>query len=171
MKTTKILIILPLVSVFGCSSAQLTRAKAQRVIQASDAYKPQKRVLLLQKQDLDACVANGYLRWNRSFTDLSLSRTAKGNQFFESARGEWLGQMMLQPASVGTAFPLKPTVVRVTGITDGENGSKVVEYDWVWDSDGVPPEMKSVFIVDKAPNHGKAMLKLYDDGWRVEKWE
>jgi len=97
--------------------------------------------------------------------------TERGKQFFDSASGTLLYETILQNLAVVPLVPVQRRVVEITGITDGENSSKIVEYKWHWDYDAQPQELKDILFKSDVAQPGKATLKLYDDGWRVVKFE
>jgi hypothetical protein len=59
----------------------------------------------------------------------------------------------------------KWSVIEITGITDGQSpNEKIVEDTWEFDYSSFPKEIGDVL---KVPiRHGKAVIRLYDDGWR-----
>ncbi len=159
----------------SCGSSTLTRGKAKEVIGQSDNYKLQKRWISLNPKgpEINACVTAGYLQWASKWPDPAarLTLTEKGKQFLDSASGKVFAGSIMQQLAVMPSVPIRPYVIEITGITDGENASKVVEYKWNWDYDAQPRELKDMLFKSDAPQLGKATLKLYDDGWRVVKFE
>ncbi|WP_348262865.1 hypothetical protein P8935_24120 [Telmatobacter sp. DSM 110680] len=71
----------------------------------------------------------------------------------------------------GVMLPLtKPVgwrIVEITGISADSNASndKVAEYTWKYDLSDYPHDAESIFN-PMPPAQGKALLRLYDDGWR-----
>jgi len=155
---------------FGCSSSRFTRAKAKDIIEESDNYKLQKRWIAVTRSEANDCIRHGYLTWVDMMT-WHLVVTQKGKVFFDGAQGEIVtpGDIVVQQLAVAPSVPIKPHVIEVTGITDGDNGSKIVEYQWNWDFKGQPKEVQDLIFKDNPAIPAKATLKLYDDGWRVIK--
>lgn len=75
-------------------------------------------------------------------------------------------------AQVTLRAPIQRRVEEVTGIRDDPSGppgtAKLVTFTWSWNWDAVPDEVKRV--VRQAPPVAQAavLIRLYDDGWRVE---
>lgn len=166
-----IFLSITVIALSGCSSSILTRTKAKEIIEQSDNYKPQKRWIPLAGSEVDACVKHGYLKWAGFAFSWQLSVTEQGRPFFDGAGGRMTSNILLTPLTVMPAVPIKPHVIQVTGITDGDNGSKIVEYQWDWDFAKQPQDVKDLIFKNNPANVGKATLKLYDDGWRVVKFE
>ena len=69
--------------------------------------------------------------------------------------------------------PVKLVVVEVTGISEAQNhfgggegpNVKTVEYTWLYD---LPKEVVPAGLL--LPHEGKAILRRYDDGWRLDKF-
>jgi len=162
-------------SLCSCNSSGLTRGKAKAVIEQSDDYKLQKRSVFLKLNgpEMTACIKAGYLQWADRLPEhwSHLVVTERGKQFFDSASGTLLYETILQNLAVVPLVPVQRRVVEITGITDGENSSKIVEYKWHWDYDAQPQELKDILFKSDVAQPGKATLKLYDDGWRVVKFE
>jgi hypothetical protein len=58
----------------------------------------------------------------------------------------------------------------VTGITDGLTiHEKIAEYTWVYIFPGASPELQDFLNSQTAP--GKALFRLYDDGWRFVQFQ
>ena len=87
--------------------------------------------------------------------------TPQGKQFF--AGPEIIGDHV----RLDLKAPLKPEVVEVTGITDVDAGVKEVQYRWRFAD--VPEPLRRLGIVKSDPSDARAILRLYDDGWRVER--
>jgi hypothetical protein len=92
--------------------------------------------------------------------DARLSLTPKGQTYFEEIGG-MLGLV---------SKPLPRRVIEVTGVADGPSPAttKEVQFTWKWDFGQIPNEVKSFLGPEPKPSEGAALLKLYDDGWRVE---
>jgi hypothetical protein len=89
--------------------------------------------------------------------------TPKGKTYFSFDMG-----------SLQIKEPMSRRVIEVTGIADGPGmlgppGTiKDVQFTWKWNWDAVPKEVKQFLGPEPNPAKGEALLKLYDDGWRVE---
>jgi hypothetical protein len=59
---------------------------------------------------------------------------------------------------------IKAIIVEVTGIADASANEKTVEETWKFDLSPLPKEIGDA--IKPATNPGKALLRLYDDGWR-----
>lgn len=162
------LVLLPIY----CTAAGLTRPQAKAVIEHSDNYKLQKQPIHISRSQADACVKKGYLTWEMGVVGPRLLLTTKGRFLFENVTGTLTpAGTEYTPLTVTLNTPLKPSVTSVTGITDGENASKIVEYQWQWDASDQTPEVRDLIFNKNPINDGKATLKLYDDGWRCVKFE
>ena len=61
--------------------------------------------------------------------------------------------------------PVTLTIVEVTGIADETNPKeKIVEYTWQYDLSPLTKQTQDAVKI--VPHPGKALLRLYDDGWR-----
>ncbi len=156
-----------LFSIFACGGkSELSRSKTNKVIQASTKFTPGEYSLQPAGDAALAGVQQGFWKKEQlvgfgSFYAL----TPKGETYFTNQGGGYL--------------KLKQTmgrrVIEVTGIADGPGvlgppGTiKDVEFTWDWDWDSLPKDVKVVLVTTKpAPSKGEALLKLYDDGWRLE---
>lgn len=163
MKTRLVLAIAFVLLLVGCHSSTLTRGKAKDVIESSDRYKLQKVHVALTNGEFQNLWRAGYLQVRMVMFQQQLEVGPKGKGLIDSGN-LWPGGT--NPAIV-LSTPLKPHVLEVTGITDGENGSKIVEYNWNWDFSTQPKELQD-FFKDHPVGQDKATLRLYDDGWRAE---
>jgi len=87
--------------------------------------------------------------------------TPQGRQFFVGA------EIMADHVRLDLTAPLRPEVVEVTGITDVDAGVKEVQYRWRFAD--IPEPLNRLGIVKSDPSEARAILRLYDDGWRVER--
>jgi hypothetical protein len=182
MKKSIVVGILSLVGLLTVRGAQLsgpalTKETARDIIESTDNYKPRKWPLPLAKADADACVARGYLRWD-SFGPAGkggstvLTVTDAGKQFFDSASGgKTQGSKQSEPLFAVVAVPIKPQVIEVTNITDGDGGTKVVEYRWNWDAKSQPQEVQDLLLKNQTTSPGKVVVKMEADGWKVVKFQ
>lgn len=164
--------VLCLILLVGCSSSTLTRNQAKAVIEASKEYKEfssGKNWISLNLQQVEALKNVDCLRWeqyrNMYQTDTVLTLTDKGKKFFGASQGFLLaGGQPLGPMVMPLVL-FKPLIIEITGIT-GEKEQKIVEYSWCWyPPKSHPEEVRNIFLGYSFK--GKAILGLYDDGWRV----
>jgi hypothetical protein len=163
MKTRLALAITFVLLLLGCHSSTLTRGKAKNVIESSDLYKLQKARVALTSGEFQNLWRAGYLQVRMVMFQQQLEVGPKGKGLIDSGN-LWPGGTN---PSIVLAAPLKPYVLDVTGITDGETGSKIVEYKWNWDFSTQPKELQD-FFKNHPVGEEKATLRLYDDGWRAE---
>src|SRR5687767_14657902 len=57
------------------------------------------------------------------------------------------------------------TFGEVTGITDGEKGTKIAEFNYSWKA--APDVGDAFFLERKGVQNASAAFRLYDDGWRL----
>lgn len=181
MKNLIIVGILGLVGLVTVGNAQvsdstLTKEKAKNIIEASEGYKPHKWPIPLSKTAADACVERGYFQWDTfgsgNKTSTALSVTDKGKQFFDSASGgKTAGSKQSEPLYAVSVVPIKPQVIEITNITDGDGGSKIVEYQWNWDTKDQPQEVQDLLLANQPANHGKVVVKMDASGWQIVKFE
>lgn len=181
MKKSIMVGILGLVGVLTVGNAQvsesaLTKEKAKDIIEASENYKPRKFPIPLAKTAVDACVERGYFQWDTfgsgNKTSTALSVTDKGKQFFDSASGgKTAGSKQPEPLFAVSAVPIKPQVIEITTIRDGDGGAKIVEYQWNWDPKAQPQEVQDLLLANQPANHGKVTLKMDASGWQIVKFE
>jgi hypothetical protein len=181
MKKAIVVAVLGLVGLVTVGNAQLsesalTKEKAKDVIEGSENYKPRKFPIPLSKTAADACVERGYFQWDTfgsgNKTSTALSVTDKGKQFFDSASGgKTAGSKQAEPLYAVSAVPIKPQVIEITNITDGDGGSKIVEYQWNWDPKSQPQEVQDLLLTNQPANHGKVVVKMDASGWQIVKFE
>ena len=178
-----LIILLSALSFCGCSSSSLTREKAKDVIEHSANYKPQSLGLNLKWNEADELIKEGYLDWKNDLlygnktSYYALVISAKGSKYF--ARCDGYAEMIragVVSTSIRTPFvllatPVRPAVVAVTGLADGPDKTKIVEYQWNWDLSDLPSEIRNVISKESNVRSGKGTLRLFDDGWRVDKLE
>lgn len=115
---------------------------------------------------MDSLVNQGYLKWE-GYGVFHLLVTEKGKKFFDRAEGQ-IGGVFDGPFSVVPSAPIRCRVIEVTGITDVDNSTKIAEYQWNWDLTKQPQEVQDLLLVSNPAMKGTAILKLYDDGWRLQ---
>jgi hypothetical protein len=172
--------ILALVLVSCGPNQHLTRSEAKKIMDAVAAKSEVTQITLIpgaavspeQEQRLKAQAATivSLVKGARPcLPDPSDVRIATGQ--FAFCEGVSPGVTWQRPGLLVTLN--KPTtwsLVEVTGIADGQNANeKVVEYTWEYNFSQFPGKIPEVF--KQAPRPGKALLRLYDDGWRFVKFQ
>jgi hypothetical protein len=141
----------------GSNSKDLTRAKALPLINAAKELAQPTAQVGVTKECLDIAVRDGFFMASYPTEQLS----PKASQHF-SKYWYFAGTATLQT-------PLKRKAIEVTGITDAPigTGTKVVQFKWEYVD--VPDFVNRYTGTTGIPHEeGQALLKLYDDGWRVE---
>ncbi len=119
-----------------------------------------------------AVISNGTPSVPVTKTSTALSVTDKGKQFFDSASGgKTAGSKQSEPLYAVSAVPIKPQVIEITNITDGDGGSKIVEYQWNWDPKAQPQEVQDLLLANQPANRGKVVVKMDASGWQIVKFE
>lgn len=143
-----------LVLLAGCNSRELTRDRAASLIAAVPAFAQLAEAAKVIPQGRELGVAQG--KWNREG-----GITVKGQEDFSG----WPSYNRL-----GLRRQLKRSVVEITGIADAVTplagtlpGSKEVQFRWEYANVEGPVRR---FVVTGGT--GVAILRLFDDGWRVE---
>jgi len=149
------------------SQVALTRPQAQSVINASAAFATVRSIALLEKAHEDGVAEGLFARpdyW-------SFTLTSEGQKFFVLPGGNVMALLPGGPgysgALVNLPTPAKREVIAVTGITsDGPNLQRVL---FQWKYSGLSDVVARYSGQGSAPHDGIALLRLYDDGWRLEK--
>jgi hypothetical protein len=148
------------------NNSALTRSKAKGLIETSNDFKAQKGRISLTPDEVKAGIAAGYWREQSYALGPFLMLTPQGKQFFAEFEPH---PYQFDPTIIDTRVQLSPEVLEVTGITDnGVATEKIADFKWSWNFSGLPTEARHLFA-NHPPRSGQAALKLYDDGWRVEK--
>jgi hypothetical protein len=167
-----------LFSMVGCGGkSELSRSKAEKLIQASAKFTPgEYKQIDISSSLVQMGLEQGY--WtagppSSGFSQVGL--TEKGKRLFAQVLGGiWVNDRDHSSLNIKVAEPLPRVVVEVTGVADGPGFEgpagtiKDVQFTWKWDWDAVPKELKTFLGPEPKPSKGEALLKLYDDGWRVE---
>jgi len=155
----------------GCSSSStLSSPKAKEIIESNKEFTRnfdrQKPRLLLTERQIQRGIERGYWTLHKDPTggiyDYYVP-TTKGQPYFDGVGRAPVGMVC------DLKLPLAAHVLQVTGIRDNgpEAGKeKIVEYDWNWDFQSLPSNLQDL-LRDNPPMHAKAVLDLYDDGWRA----
>jgi len=154
-------LVLVLLFCASCSNS-LSRDKAKALINASDQFAQiaeRTAALEIDRDSFNQGVQRGY--WESvNPNDAEAHITRAGGKFFSrvftsspSGKGLFL---------VYAHVRLNPSVVEVTGISESK-----VEFTYVRNVDQLPPEIRDIFREQPPPSKGRAIVRLYDDGWRV----
>ena len=165
--------VLPLLSLIalalvGCSSKELTRSKAQQIIEQSDLYKLGKHNIAITRDEAIGLVNRHYGKWV-GFGVSQLVITEAGKQYFDSMSGEAMAMYnpFTAPLIVVPKVPIRPVVVEITGITGEATDTKTVDYRWAWESARLPNEVRMLIPSLLLIHNEETTFKLYDDGWRI----
>ena len=155
----------------GCGSKELTRGKAQRIIEDSDLYKTGQHAIALNATGMRILVQHGFLSAS-GFGLYHFDLTALGKKYLKSVTGDYgvagIG-VPLSTYSVTTLREIRPRVVEITGIRgDNDQNEKVVDYKWRWEADSEPQELKKALPALDEISEASVVFQLYDDGWRVD---
>jgi len=152
----------------ACCPGKLSRPEAAQHIQRTPGFNPAYRVRQIDSNDV-ACGIKARLFMHEHLGPLNL--TMNGQAEFSRIRVDSDGSIWLHYAK-----PSPRQVVEITGITDpalelGSNASslKLVHFAYRWTSEA-PPAWKAC-VGDLPLSFGNALFRLYDDGWRVERFE
>jgi hypothetical protein len=143
----------------GGQSPTLTRPTAQTVISSSPRFATAATIALVDPgQTVKAGVREGF--WHeQGFGGIAL--TADGRQAF--------GQIAGFPEYIATLpNPIRREVVSITGIADATVGRNLKEVQFRWRYVGLSEAAARYTGQGVSPHDGVAVVRLYDDGWRVE---
>lgn len=179
---------LTFLAILSCRSSELTRGEAKRIIQKELDRNPVKDITFrgetlltsaadekkLTKDQLDRRreASEKLFAWKTAkvcLPDQGDIRLAMGKYVLcslpQNPSVDWQHPGMLVPLNA----PIRRVVVEVTGITDASQSQRIVEDKWEYDFSSVPADMRELMNrLAACPRVGKAMLRLYDDGWRFE---
>ena len=169
MRAALILVIL-----VGCSSSRLDRAKAKRPIEAGKEFASSVSQIDCEESGLQQAEKEGILRFKRGQGSLLLfgssykpdvwEVTPEGKKHFVE-----VGQGAMFECYATLATPVKPRVVEVTGIADvaglGAGQMKEVKFTWTYDLS----EPVQRYTGSNGTREGNAVVRFYDDGWRLER--
>jgi hypothetical protein len=165
--------VLLLTSCGWSQSKELTRSKAKEIIDKVASQPTITQIILTADQALrmqklgekanDSFAAGS---WKVCLPDPSDVRIATGD--FVLCQGAVPSEVTWQRPGVLVQLkkPTTWTLLEVTGISDAPNAQneKIVEYTWQYDISSFAKETKDA--LQFSPRPGKALLRLYDDGWR-----
>jgi hypothetical protein len=162
----------------GCHAvaADLTRAQAKAALDKLGAATPITQITLSiehlakvgQAKDAKTLISRVFVEGKSvgCLPDPSDVRIATG-QFVQctpiDAGVTWQNPGVIVPLKQ----PIKWAIVEITGIASGQNPTdKVAEYTWQYDfsSFSLPKEFDEILTIPL--RSGKALFRLYDDGWR-----
>lgn len=156
----RLALVLLVAYVPAIAQQSLTRPAASQVIQRHTAFTTASVLAVCDPaKTVEAGVREGIWR-KQGFGELV--PTSVGRKYFARLEGFPSYQAQL-------AVPAKREVVAVTGITDEERNSKLVLFTWRYV--GLAEVVARYTCQGSQPHEGEAYLRLYDDGWRVERLE
>lgn len=161
-----LLLLALLMPLMGCSSKNLSRGKAEDVI---DKRSAENVTIWLNDKELSDGLQKGLWvkasdNWGRHTEYYKMTPLVNDCLQFQDA---YHGTLFSTPK-------FKTKIVEVTGISDagfeyGPAGTaKIVDFTYLWDFAGCPDVVRAVITT---PRPHKSLLKLYDDGWRLERWD
>jgi hypothetical protein len=167
----------------ACHASDLTRAEAKRIVQKTMDEKPLTTITFGSGQHMMELAEEMKRVHFSEATDRVFSwKDAKPCLPDSSDMRLVTGQFVMCPKPIpdevtwqtpGLLIPLKSPIKRivleVTGIANGDNQSeRIVEHTWQCDFTSFPKEVQDILIkLSACPRKDKAMLRLYDDGWRI----
>lgn len=154
----------------ACGSKDLTRSKAKELIQATPPFqKWTKGILVSEPEELDCLNTSGLIRIGKGrFGEFEVRVAPLGLKSIDRIEAsDWAGQ----GARVRIWFksPPRPVVDEITGIS-GSQSEKRVEFleHYEWNDVGLSPSAVNMCFASHLQKYtDTAVLRLYDDGWRV----
>jgi TonB family protein len=134
----------------------ITRATAKALITQAAAFQ-QSVQLTLAEGAAEGGIKEGIFFYDRASYG-TLTPTVEGRKIFAG-----VSSTVITPLT----GPAKLEVVEVTGIADAALGTKEVHFTWRYI--GLSAEVARYSGQGSSPHDGTAFLRLYDDGWRVER--
>jgi TonB family protein len=148
----------------GGDRTSLARVQARNVITNDLSFSSVKQITLLEPtaRTLEAAAREGLFA-----TDgFNFSLTQEGRQFFVVEGGVVSGWLVGLGVIVTLPAPAKREVIEVTGITaEGTDQRRVV---FTWKYTGLSDVVVRYTGQGPGAHDGVALLRLYDDGWRLE---
>lgn len=144
----------------GCGPPKLTRGSSKTLVE--QALTLEKPPLSLTPDGIERGKRDGL--WEYGFIIRVL--TPRGEELFESFVSLPLLGAWVRPREGA------PQLIEVTGITDpmeweqSGDPSHLKEVHFSWAYTGLEEEVRA--LVEARVEQGKALMRLYDDGWRVE---
>lgn len=143
----------------GTRGQDLTRPQAKRVLEGSDRLRIIRGIDLLP-QFHEAAYREGLIASPRAVQVPEV--TNEGRRYFQEIRHKALGIVWVAILP----RPARAEVVQVTGITSTGEGTRQVEFTWRYL--GLSDVVARYAGQGSAPHSGIAIMRLYDDGWRLE---
>jgi hypothetical protein len=140
----------------------LDRSQAKRLIESFPEFTPVKSAYIRLSEPQ---IQQGQRLGLWEFGDDGWGLTSKGKMYFDSFFGSRESPTCYLGESVGRR------VIEVTGLADGPTiigppGTvKEAEFTWDWNLEKIPVGVKNALGLTE--KQGGAVLRLYDDGWRV----
>jgi len=162
----------------ACTSGELTRSKATKLIEKTEGYDKGLPEITLTIDEVQRGVNSGLWIIHRHGYIMSRDThaaelTQEGSKYFSS--------MAITPGqleswnlyvSVAPRARVNYVLVEMTGIRDvpdSEGGGKIAEYRYKWDFSRLPEPARKIFD-SRGPQDARALFRHYDDGWRLEKF-
>ncbi len=148
------LFVLPFLILGGCGKKELSRNAAEKIISSSADFSRTISILKFHEYGLEKAMKHGV--WEAANYQPRL--TSHGSEFFAGISRD---RLELREPARGR--------VKVTGISDaiglGGSSGGVKEAQFTWDYESLPSVAKRYVV---AGGGGRALFRLYDDGWRLE---
>lgn len=155
--------------VVACSNnlKDLTRSHAKELLGQHEKFVSATE-LPFDKNMIETGVSEGL--WHKpKFFDIEL--TEEGKRYFAENIDllEFGGKLVLLE-------PIKRQVIEITGITDGPKllGEGIKEVQFIWEFGEISAIVAKYLILNESGGgryEGAALMRFYDDGWRVEELE
>lgn len=140
----------------GCGPSELSRSEAERLIRSNGQFtKDLYSMPIRDRTGAEGVRAGLWTIQGALGEDFAAELTPKGKEYFTFCQGS--GAYVLLRAG------WKRRVTQVTGIAEAGEGGKEVEF--LWEVENVPTEVATV--LELGPWRARALLRRYDDGWRV----
>jgi hypothetical protein len=170
-KIAVLCLILALFPLCSCSK-ELSRSKAQSLLNESEAFKSWKPEVTLRSQQFAKPACGKFVSMCSGCENLgSVLPSAKGKQYFANFAGN-ADSIMYQngmcnlkvPGSCWFGVLLSKQVGEVTGITASGESERNVDFKLQYE---YPEEVLN--CTGKFPEAAKATFRMYDNGWRLMK--
>lgn len=155
----------------GCSSRDLTREHAKKLIQdggkqfnlVADDRTTGVGAINLSDNDVEWGMRRGYWTPQNTLLGQQLRLTPAGSTIGLQFGSQGMGSITLR-----LSRRVRGRVIDVTGISGAQDSSeKIAEFTWQLETANLTP-VEQDLLKDRPPVQGKAAFKLYDDGWRLQ---
>jgi hypothetical protein len=154
-------------------STELTRSRAKRIVEGTKDYsEPLPAQFTLDAENVRKGIQLGMWTEQKNIFGGSFPILTPGGKKLLADSSFAFGQL-----SITTLVKTKRNVLEITGITDapeivsgGKGTAKIVEFTWSWDIDPLPRDLK-ILLGKVTAAQRRALLRLYDDGWRFDSFE